>query len=253
MKRLSGYTCVRNGIELDYCFEQCILSMLPVCDEVVVCDSDSTDGTHERLMQMEVHYAPKIRVINRPWSNPYRYINWWVEWINWTRQQLSYPMQLMLDADEVLDPGAVPKLHELAKDGRCAYFDRVNFYGGAHQIAAEGHVCGHYVARLGPQCFYMPSDEPHHEGEPEIRKMAIKHSSLRIFHYGFLRKPDAFYRKSKVVMNAFFGREDDRVVKCEKEGVKDWAAAIPVPVEKWNGSHPALMHEWLVERGWLNK
>lgn len=250
MNKISGYTCVRNGISLDYCFDLTIQSLLPVCDEVVVCDSDSDDGTRARLDAMAI-YDHKVKVINRPWPNPHREINWWLDWINWTRGHLSHPVQLMLDADEVLDPASYETVRTMANDGACGSFERLNFYGGADRVASEGWVCGHYVARLGPRQYFMPSDEPHFEGEPEIRQKAAKHPTLRIFHYGFLRKPEAFYRKSKVVMNGFFGREDPRVVKCAADGVKNWADVIPVPTTKFEGEHPAIALDWLRERGWL--
>src|SRR5437868_2361863 len=101
--KISGYVNVRNGIRLDYCFREAILSLVPACDEVVVCDSDSDDGTTQAILDlMEIH--PSIRYLNRPWDNPHRHITWWVEWLNWTRERLEYPLQLTLDADEVLCP-----------------------------------------------------------------------------------------------------------------------------------------------------
>jgi glycosyltransferase involved in cell wall biosynthesis len=49
---LSGYTTTRNCIDQLYPFEQSISSMLGFCDQVIVVDGGSTDGTIERLMSM---------------------------------------------------------------------------------------------------------------------------------------------------------------------------------------------------------
>ena len=49
---LSGYTTVRNCISQGYPWEQTIESMLGFCDEVVVLDGASTDGTWERLQEL---------------------------------------------------------------------------------------------------------------------------------------------------------------------------------------------------------
>jgi glycosyltransferase involved in cell wall biosynthesis len=47
MKTLAGILCIRNGLKLDYCFREAGQSLLGVCDEVVICDSDSDDGTRQ--------------------------------------------------------------------------------------------------------------------------------------------------------------------------------------------------------------
>ena len=49
---ISGYTTVRNCIEMEYPWENTIQSMLGFCDEVVVLDGGSTDGTWERLLEL---------------------------------------------------------------------------------------------------------------------------------------------------------------------------------------------------------
>ena len=43
--KLSGYTYVRNGIQLDYPFVESIKSVLPICDEFIVVLGDSHDSS----------------------------------------------------------------------------------------------------------------------------------------------------------------------------------------------------------------
>lgn len=68
---LSGYTTTRDCIAQDYPFEECIGSMLGFCDEVVVVDGGSTDGTLERLRELAADDA-RIIVHSQPrdWSAP---------------------------------------------------------------------------------------------------------------------------------------------------------------------------------------
>ena len=56
---LSGYTTTYNCISQDYPFEESISSMLDFCDQVVVVDAGSDDGTWERLEEM-VHDNSKL-------------------------------------------------------------------------------------------------------------------------------------------------------------------------------------------------
>jgi glycosyltransferase involved in cell wall biosynthesis len=51
-KRLSGYTTTYNAVDQGYPFVECITNMLDFCDEVVVVDGDSNDGTLEILQDM---------------------------------------------------------------------------------------------------------------------------------------------------------------------------------------------------------
>ncbi len=50
--RISGYTTTYNCVDQKYPFVQSITSMLPFCEEVVVMDGGSTDGTWESLQEL---------------------------------------------------------------------------------------------------------------------------------------------------------------------------------------------------------
>jgi len=250
---ISGYTCVRNGVELDYCFELTVKSLLPVCEEVVVGYRDSTDGTLDILLQMQKD-DPRIRLFMQPWDNPKGDGKWWTRWINEVRPQLKHQTQLMLDADEVLDDSEAchNKIQEISKRGGAAYFSRLNFVKDAHHLIPHGHCIGHEVSRLGPSNLWMPSDEPYPKPLP-IHSMSTRHSALRIFHYGFIRRMEAFYQKIIVGNTIWFGSVDKRFDKPRETNAEDWYLMVPwgrnlVP---WPGKHPVIARQWLAERGRL--
>lgn len=251
---LSGYTLTRNCHALDYCFELTIASLLPVCDEVVVCDAESNDGTREQLDNWAAA-EPKLRIVTYPWPNPVRDITWFTTWINFARGHLRHPMQLQLDADEVLCPLAHDTIRRAAAAGECRWLHRLNFWRDPQHLAPHGRVCGEQVVRLAPAHLWMPSDEPHPEGEPEIRVRAgwppNAARDLRIFHYGFLRRQPAFFAKVRAVNGAFFGSYDDRLVQAEAKGTA-WQDECPfdLPLLDYREPHPELAHPWLRARGY---
>lgn len=253
---ISGYTVIRNAIKGDYCIKECIESLLPVCDEVVVGEASSNDGTSEMLTEWASKES-KLRIVHQDWVQPVDDPKWFVKWINKTRAELKYPMQLMLDADEVLDSASYSILKD-AQVGQCFWFSRLNFWKDARTLIAHGETCGHAVARFGPSSLFMPSDEIYgdgfHEGaEPEIRQRATYHDSLRIFHYGFLRNRQGMSEKMKVNLKAFFGTFDTRISRALLYPDVPWQTFFrhKRPYKSYSGHHPEHCLEWLRSRNAL--
>lgn len=246
---ISGYTVVRNGVQFDYCFPETILSLLGVCDEVVACDSDSTDSTRAVLDDMAMRHN-KLRVINRPFVEPGHNDKWVVEWMNFTRGTLSHENQLYLDADEVIGPDTHARIREADKKGECLWFDRINFWRDPQHYAEEGYVCGRFVARFGPTRCFMPADDLYPGCEPEIKVRAVKHPSLQIHHYGFLRRNQAFIDKSRFLQPVLLGTFDPRIESAGELGLK-WVDECPPHFKllEYRGAHPAVIRPWLKERG----
>jgi hypothetical protein len=263
---LSGYIPVRNGIRLDYCWTEAAESLLPVCDELILCDSDSTDGTRE-FMEDWAKRDPKIRVINRPWPELPTFAEWkadkmrppsdalmLVKWLNWIRQHCRYDMQITTDADEVLDDRCHQKIRRAVELREARWFRRLNFWQDAQHLVPDGHVCGSNVVRLGPTELEMVSDEPRPGGEPPIRERAVMESGLTFFHYGFLRKQDAFFEKAKVMHLALHSSYDPRLLEAELSGkpwfeLSRWPDNIPLATYH-DGYHPGCARAWLRARGY---
>lgn len=252
--KISGYVCIRNNRILDYCVSEAVRSLIPVCDEVVISVAESDDDTRDTAESL-AREDSRVRVIEYPWDNPVRRITFWTDWLNHTRERLLHPMQLTLDADEVLCPSSYDTIRKAAEAGECRWVHRLNFWGDTRHLAPHGRVCGEQVVRLAPTSMWMCSDEPHPEGEAEIRLKAgwppCATPEMRIFHYGFLRRNSAFFAKVRVVNGAFFGSYDDRLQRAEDEGVH-WSTYcdfdIPI-LEHLERDHPPVAHQWLRDRG----
>jgi glycosyltransferase involved in cell wall biosynthesis len=68
---VSGYTTTLNCITQKYPYRDCIESMLDFCEEVIVVDGGSTDGTWQELLAMS-KLQPKIKPhqVLRDWQSP---------------------------------------------------------------------------------------------------------------------------------------------------------------------------------------
>lgn len=262
MTKLSAYLPVRNGYALDYCWEEAGRSLLDVADELILCDSDSTDGTRAAMIEWAAR-DPRVRVINYPWPTlptyetvagklpgPPGQPRMLIKWLNFCREHCRYPMQITTDADEVLHPDSYPAICEAVERMECRWFHRLNFWRDHRHITQDGKVVGCHVARLGPTAFEMCSDEPRYEGEPLIRQRATRDPRLRFFHYGFIRRTDAFYAKSKVMQPALCNSYDERLERAERENVSWFDTTDVGDLLPFNDEHPPVMHDWLNARGY---
>jgi len=244
---------IRNGDALDYCYTLCIESLLEVCDVVSVSVAPGEDRTEERIRDW-VAREPRLLINIYPWPDPKGDIDFFVNWIQYAKAHTPADYVIELDADEVLHENsfdAILKLKE--RGGRFSVrFHRYNFWRDAQHTIPPGHCCSHNPTRMAPQNVWMPSDGPHPMGA-EMIMMNIETPAPEIMHYGFLRKPDAFFRKSRALHGYFFNSYDPRLEKAETmEG--NWMENCDLgwqdSLVPFTGTHPARMKHWLEARGY---
>lgn len=244
---LSGLVCIRQGIELDYCWRESIQSLLPICSQVIVCDGESTDGTQE-LIRDWMKDEPKIALCVYPWPDPVGVPTFWVDWLQYGRQHCQGDFVIQLDADEVLSENSYDELD--AFTGGSLWCKRYNFWRDDKNLIPHGVCCSHRVVRVIPKGMFLPSDGEDARGHGVVAM--ARDSGVEIFHYGFIRKPEAFFKKARALQGYFFNTYDQRLADAEAtpetwmETIKnvEWINSL-VP---FTGKHPVIMKQWLKER-----
>lgn len=249
--RIGGTLIVRNGNRLDYCWKEAALSLVPVCDEVIICDSESDDDTLDDALAIASKHS-NVRVITFKWENPRNDLQWWLRWVNFARERLSTDYHLQLEADEVLHESSYPELRHLMESSfsMAGIVNRYNFWLDHRHLAPHGHFCSHLPIRLCPTAVFSPMDGiTGHPRETEAGKIAVPTPKIELFHYNALRNFRAFGEKSKIVQEAFFGSCDPRI--NEESVTPNWMekCQFPVPLLPFTGSHPAVAHAWLRSHG----
>jgi glycosyltransferase involved in cell wall biosynthesis len=252
MKTLGFTLCVRNCIETDYCWEESLNSVLPIADQVVVCDSESTDGTRERLEEI-ASSEKKIKIVDWKWQNPKGDHYFIVNWYNHARKQLDTDLNFQIEADEVLSERSFNELRSIMalNEPISRRVLRYNFWQDHRHMAPNGHVCSHDVIRLGDSGLFMPSDFPMPEAIPICNLSQT--SNIEVFHYGFIRKRKGFFIKARRLQNELLGSYDPRLAALEDEGENDnWMThfQFPEPLREYFGPHPKSAHKWLEDRGY---
>jgi glycosyltransferase involved in cell wall biosynthesis len=250
MKRgLTAYIPVRNGLALDYCWRESARSLLEVADELILCDSDSTDGTRDAMEGMAAR-DERVKAINRPWPDPHGDGQFLPKWLNYIRGHASYDMQLTMDADELIGPESHVEILRAVSRRECRFFHRYNFWRDAQHLIPAGYVCGVDVVRLAPTELWMVSDEAA-PADMTVIDRARHGSGLNVYHYGFLRRPESFFAKSKVMQEAVCHDYDKRLVRAEATGVPWWSLIHEdLALDTFRGVHPPQIHGWLKERGY---
>ena len=112
---ISGYTTTKDCIEHKYPWEKSIKSMLGFCDEVIVMDGGSQDGTYEKLIDW-AQSEEKLKVFQtkRDWSHP-RFAVFDGAQKALARTKCTMDFCWQMDADEVVHENDYQKIKNLAK------------------------------------------------------------------------------------------------------------------------------------------
>ena len=239
---ISGFTFIRNGVELGFPFEASIRSLLPLVDEFVVAVGKSSDDTLARVRAIG---DPKIRIIETLWNE------------NMADRGFVYAQQKMiaqysctgqwafyLEGDEVVHEDDIEKIrasverHHSNPLVEALVFDYKHFYGSPQWLSIspgwyrrECRLIRNTIRSYAPDGQYWLVMNQHKRGRNPKAALANAH----IYHYGWIR------------------RNEDMQKKFDQVG-KYWAAA-PAEIHysqfdrralaPFTGTHPLAAQHWL--------
>lgn len=138
---LSGYTTTYNCVSQKYPFEQSIQSMLSFCDEVVVIDGGSNDGTWEVLQSLAKN-TEKLKIMqkHRDWNHP-RFAVFDGEQKAFARSLCTKEFCWQMDSDEIVHELDAPKIIELLnqfpKGINLICLPVVEYWGGYSKVRVD--------------------------------------------------------------------------------------------------------------------
>lgn len=246
MARLGGTLMIRNGIEWDYCFIESIKCLQEFCDEVVVVDAGSTDGTLEAIHEISDKKTTIISLSPNEWANVHGKEKLSI-FTNVAIKALDTEYNFNLQADEILDPSSYGVVRKAVEQGGESYFcSRINLWSSPYKMLNVHHSrkpCSTEIVRLAKSNYLSYDDaESLLVGEVNFEYL----HGIRIIHYGFIRKKEIHPQKIRHMQAEVFQVGVDPKLK----GMDVFES------DKWFtdedlidfNSHPKIMQEWIKTR-----
>jgi hypothetical protein len=241
--KVSGFTFLRNAVINGYPFEESIRSILPIVDEFICVIGEGEDETRDRVVAIA---DPKIRVIDSQWNE-----NMQDRGFVYGQQKMVAQFNCMgdwafyLEGDEVLHESEVSNIRETMQKNlgdpkvEALYFDFFHFYGTPYQVGIAGYrraprIIRNSIRSIAPDGLFWTVMDKNKTG----RYPKAKHSGGNIYHYGHCRSVSKMAEKLKQV-GRYWGSKHEEFRGYGSIDIRELRA--------FNGSHPAVMENWLVK------
>lgn len=190
-KRLGGTMFIIDGLKWDYPFEESILSMKEHCDEIVVVDAGSVDGTAQVLKKFEDHKTKIIYLDRTEWEEQkgWQKLNYFS---NKAIAELTAEWNFYQQSDEILHERSYNVVREaIASEKAESYLcERINLWSSPYKmINVEGNrnPCSTAVVRLA-KSQYMTGGDAESIYCNDVNKDYVNH--IRLYHMGFVRSKE---------------------------------------------------------------
>lgn len=254
MPSLGGSIFTHNVLKFDYCIREALASLSDACDEVVVMDAESDDGTIEALQEIASRDS-KIRLVTgAKWEVGTKYDRLAIL-ANQAASYLTTDWHFMLQADEVIHESSLGTIRSAISNAEgidTFAVRRFNLYGdfGHHvSLTSNRKPCNDTPVRLGRRGIPAIGDA---ESLHAVNCCGSYAQVITLFHYGYVRKSASLFEKTIDMQSWFDGagsQPDQRIVEMKKEGVFDPCRIIPrselVPNTM---THPKYMTQWIKDR-----
>lgn len=255
MPKISGTLFAHNVLRFDYCAKESIQGLLGFCDEVVVLDCESTDGTLEMLNQMAAENSKLVVIPGVKWERGHKHERLAIQ-ANDAIDRITSEWNFMGQCDEVVHEDSYQAIRDAITNPRWDAFAcrRYNLFGDFNHmisLTSQKKPCSDVVIRIGKKHVRAMGDA---ESLHQANLSGEYTDRIKIFHYGLVRKPEALIAKS-IDMQSWFhhpGHVDKRILKMRDENYFDpyeliaKEEIVPVPYH-----HPAIMKDWIQARSVL--
>ena len=251
--KVTGFTCIRNAILLDYPIVEAITSILPICDDFVVAVGKSEDDTLELVKSI----APeKIKIIETVWDDSLRE-GGKVLAVETNKAFQAVPddtdWAFYIQGDEVVHEKYLDTIYNAMQkwkdDKRIDAFlsNYLHFYGSYDYVGKSYRWYRREmrVIRNNKSIYSYKDAQSFRKGNRE--KLNVKYLDAYIYHYGWVKHPEAMQRKRENTLKFWHNDEwmNKNVYKAEEFDFSQIDA-----LNRFEGTHPKVMQKRIQSRNW---
>lgn len=267
--KISGFTMLKNASKLYYPVKQSIMSALPIVDEFIVALGDCDSGDNSRS-EIESIGSEKIRIIDTVWDiEKYPRGMEHAHQTDIAKRECSGDWLLYLQADEVLHEddlqNIVARCRQLIDDKEVEglLFNYRHFWGDYYHYHLSHGWYSHEIriVRNDPEIHSWESaqsfrripgfDGINYRQQEGTYKLKVAAVNARIFHYGWVRPPSYMQSKRQAFDTNHQGRK--KAAELYLNAPKEFDYGPLNLLDKFRGTHPAVMTEWIKKFDWGDK
>jgi hypothetical protein len=251
--RIAGFLFIRNAIKYDYPVRESILSLLPLCDEVIVNAGNSEDDTTQLIRSIG---SPKIRIFDSVWDDRLRE-GGRVLAVETDKAFDQVPADvdwcIYLQADELIHEQDYKVIREsLAKykdDPRVEgfLFRYRHFYGSYDYLGDSRRWYSHEI-RVIRNDKMIRSYRDAQGFRKNGQKLRVKPIDAYIYHYGWVRHPSRQMEKHLDFEKLY--NNDKLARQASQQQTLDFDYSGIDSLQLYQGTHPAVMKDWIQKKNW---
>jgi glycosyltransferase involved in cell wall biosynthesis len=250
--KISGFTFIRNAIRYDYPIREAILSILPLCDEVIVMLGNSDDGTRELLESIGDH---RIKIFDSVWDDSLREGGRVLAVETDKALDKISPdsdWAIYIQGDEVLHEHG----YEALRDAMTKYKDdkrveglllRYHHFYGSYDYVGDSRRWYRNEIRVIKNDKSIRSYRDAQGFRKNGKKLWVKPVYAYVHHYGWVKPPEAMQAKQRAFHRLWHNDQwlDTNVPVADSF---DYSGIDSLSLFK--GTHPEVMKERIAKRNW---
>jgi hypothetical protein len=250
--KVSGFTIIRNAIKFDYPAVEAILSILPVCDEMIVLVGNSEDDTRKMIENLN---EPKIKIYDSVWDDNLR-VGGKVLAVETDKAKALISKDadwcFYIQADEVIHEKYHQNILEAMKkykndksiDG--LLFDYTHFYGSYDFVGDSRRWYRNEIriVRNSPEIHSFRDAQGFRKND---KLMKVRKIDAQVYHYGWVKPPEQQQAKQESFHKMW---HDDNWMKknIKKQSKFDYSQIDSL--KKFEGTHPQVMQARIDKINW---